>query len=46
MSYTKPEITNVAPAVNAVQSTAKPDCTHADAISVRPVSLTAYEADE
>jgi hypothetical protein len=46
MLYTKPEITDVASAVNAVQSTTKPDCTHADTISTRPVSLTAYEADE
>jgi hypothetical protein len=46
MSYSKPEITDVANAVNAVQSTAKPDCTRADSISTRPVSLTAYEADE
>jgi hypothetical protein len=45
MLYTKPEITDVS-AVNAVQSTTKPDCTHADTISTRPVSLTAYEADE
>jgi hypothetical protein len=46
MSYTKPEITNIASAVHAIENlTEKPDCTHLDS-TPKPITLSAYEADE
>jgi len=46
MRYTKPEITRIASAVQAIENiTEKPDCTHVDSVP-KPITLSAYEADE
>jgi hypothetical protein len=46
MLYSKPQIADVANAVNAIESViSKNDCNHPD-VDVRPITVSAYEADE
>jgi hypothetical protein len=46
MRYIKPEITRIASAVQGIENlTEKPDCTHLDS-TPKPITLSAYEADE
>jgi len=48
MTYTKPEVTKLNDALNAIQGTSKPETDAFDVISQRPLaaSVNAYEADE